>query len=82
LAANPLKVADEELPVMVVFPTDSVTVHEVVGNPLNATLPVAVVQVGCVIAPTVGALGVVGWAFNTALTEAEDVQVPLLTVKV
>ena len=30
------------------------------GNPLNTTLPVAVAQVGCVMVPTVGALGVAG----------------------
>lgn len=30
-----------------------------VGNPFNCTLPVATVQVGCVIVPMVGAAGVV-----------------------
>jgi hypothetical protein len=67
---------------MVVLPTDSVTVHEVVGKPLNAMLPVAVVQVGCVIVPTVGVAGTVGAELTTALADARDVQVPLLTVKV
>jgi hypothetical protein len=36
-------------------------VHDpVAGNPLNITLPVAVVQLGWVIVPAVGAAGVTG----------------------
>jgi len=30
------------------------------GNPLNSTVPVEIVHVGCVIAPTIGAEGVTG----------------------
>lgn len=30
------------------------------GNPLNATEPVGVEQEGCVIVPTIGAVGVLG----------------------
>ncbi len=37
--------------------TDQVPVE---GNPLNATLPVATVQVGWVIVPVTGAVGVTG----------------------
>ena len=55
----------------------------VAGNPLNATLPVAVEQVGCVMVPTMGAGGVAGCALITAFSDATDVQVAaLVTVKV
>jgi hypothetical protein len=43
------------------------------GKPLSATLPVAVVQVGCVIVPTVGCTGVAGWAFTVTLADAGEV---------
>jgi hypothetical protein len=43
------------------------------GNPFNTTLPVATVQVGCVIVPTVGAVGVAGWLIITTLPDAGDV---------
>jgi hypothetical protein len=43
------------------------------GNPLNATLPVATVQVGWVIVPTTGALGVAGCALITTFAEATEV---------
>ena len=53
------------------------------GKPLKATLPVAVVQVGGVIVPTIGAEGVVGWGLITTLLEATEVQPSaLVTVKV
>ena len=42
------------------------------GKPLNITLPVATVQVGCVIAPTIGAVGVT--AVITTLADAGEVQ--------
>ena len=51
-----MKVAEVVDPVMVP-PVDAVTVQLPVGRPLNATLAVAVPQVGWVIAPTVGAEG-------------------------
>ena len=55
------------VPVIVVEPTDSVTVQvPVMGEPLRATLPVATVQVGWVIVPTTGADGVAGCALITA----------------
>ena len=44
-----------------------------VGKPLNTTLPVATAQVGCVIVPTVGAVGVTGCAPITTLADAEEV---------
>lgn len=52
-----LKVVPE--PVYVVPPGFLVIVHEpVAGSPLNATLPVVVVHVGCVIVPITGEAGV------------------------
>jgi len=52
------------------------------GNPLSATLPVATEQVGCVIIPTTGEVGVAGNGFITALTDAKEIQpVAFVTVK-
>ena len=49
------------VPVVVVPPGERVKVHvPLAGNPLKTTLPVAKVQVGWVIIPTVGAVGVAG----------------------
>jgi len=49
------------VPVVVVPPGERVRVHvPLAGNPLKTTLPVAKVQVGWVIIPTVGAVGVAG----------------------
>ena len=53
------------------------------GKPLNTALPVAKVHVGGVIAPTTGAVGMVGCAGITALADAGDVHpVATVTVKV
>lgn len=53
------------------------------GKPFKTTLPVASVQVGCVIVPTVGADGVTGCVFITTLADAEDVHpTELVTVNV
>ena len=61
-------------PVVVVPPGDRVNVHvPVAGNPFKTTLPVANVQVGCVIVPTVGAVGVAGCALITTLAEAGEI---------
>jgi hypothetical protein len=43
------------------------------GKPLRTTLPVATAQVGCVIAPTIGADGVAGCALIT--TSADNTEV-------
>lgn len=59
------------------------TIQLPAGKPLKTTLPVDVVQVGCVIAPTNGADGVIGWVPITKLAEGSEIQpAPLLTVKV
>ena len=62
------------VPVIVVEPTVSVTVHVPdTGNPLKETLPVDTLHVGCVIKPTVGADGGVGTA--SIITFPEDTEV-------
>ena len=43
------------------------------GKPFNTTLPVATVQVGCVIVPTVGAVGGSGCVLITTSADAGDV---------
>jgi hypothetical protein len=43
------------------------------GNPFNTTLPVATVQVGWVMVPIVGIVGVDGCALMTTLPDAGDV---------
>ena len=44
------------------------------GNPVNNTLPVEVLQVGCVIVLTTGAEGVPGSLFITVLTDGSEIQ--------
>ncbi len=64
------------VPVPVIFTAPGVLVNVHVpdaGKPLNATLPVATAHVGCVIAPTIGAVGVAGWAFITMLADDAEV---------
>ena len=71
--------------VLVVFPVipPGLMVQFPDGNPLKTTLPVAVAQVGCVMVPTVGALGVAGCAFITTFADATDVHpTELVTVYV
>ena len=59
---------------VVVPPGDRVKVHvPVAGNPFKIALPVANVQVVCVIVPTVGAVGVAGWTLITTLAEAAEI---------
>ena len=52
------------------------------GRLLNTTEPVAVVQVGSVIVPTVGAPGVTGAASMCTIMVGGESQVPLLTLNV
>ena len=63
------------VPVVVVPPGVLVNVQlPVAGKPFNTTLPVATEQVGWLIVPTVGAVGVAGWAVITTLAEADEMQ--------
>ena len=83
-AASPDIVVLAPVPVLVVPPGVLVNVHDPVdGRPLNATLPVATVQVGWVIVPTAGAEGDPGCAFISTLPDvAETHPEALVTVKV
>ena len=45
-----------------------------VGNPVISTLPVAVAQEGCVIAPGIGAEGVNGCVLMTIFPDSAEVQ--------
>ena len=64
---------------MVTPPGLLVSVHVPVdGRPLNTTLPVARVQAGWVIVPTVGAEGVAGCAGITTFDDGDEVQPALL----
>ena len=57
-ASSPVIVDDVPVPDVVTPPGFLVNVHvPVAGNPLNTTLPVGVVQVGCVTSPMIGAVG-------------------------
>ena len=77
--ASPFIVKLVPLPVIAPGLTVQVPVE---GNPFSTTLPVAVVQPGCVTDPTVGAAGVTGCALITTLAVAGDVQpAALVTVK-
>lgn len=73
----------EPVPVDVAPPGVTVTVHVPLdGNPLKTTSPVATEQLGCVIVPTAGAIGVVGCEVITAFAETVEVHVPSFTVNV
>ena len=62
------------VPVVVVPPGVLVNVHvPVAGKPFKTTPPVAVVQVGCVIVPTVGAVGADGAASITTLADDAEI---------
>ena len=84
LAFNPVKFPVVPEPVIVAPPGEAVTVHVPdAGSPLKATDPVGTLQVGCVIVPITGAVGVVGCTFITAFAEATEVHpAAFVTVKV
>ena len=71
------------VPVVVINPGERVNVQvPEAGKPLNNTLPVATVQVGCVIVPTIGADGAKGCALITTFEDVADVHpAALVTVK-
>ena len=78
LADKPLKVAVVPEPLWVAPPGVAVKVHAPDGSPLKATLPVAKLQVGGVIVPTVGAAGAAGLV-RTAFTPVTEVH-PLAVI--
>ena len=81
---TPLKVIAVPAPEPVIVPpVETVTVQfPDAGSPLKATLPVAVPQVGWVMAPTIGAVGACGCALMTTLADAVEVHpAALVTVK-
>ena len=62
------------VPVVVTLPGVLVSVQVPdAGNPLNTTLPVATAQVGWVMVPTIGAVGVAGTALITKSAEETHV---------
>jgi hypothetical protein len=65
----------ELVPVPVVVPPGFlVSVHvPVAGSPFRTMLPVVRAQVGCVIVPSIGAVGAEGCALITTLTEAGEI---------
>ena len=72
-AEMPVKTAVVPLPFMVVPAGTSVSIHEPEeGRPLSATLPVATVHVGCVMAPVTGAVGEDGWAGITTSADRDE----------
>lgn len=82
--ASPINIPVNPVPVIVAPPGEAVTVHEpLAGKPLSATSPVATAQVGCVIAPITGAVGVEGAGAITTLAQATETQpAAFVTVKV
>jgi hypothetical protein len=72
-AYNPGMVMLVPEPVVIIPPGFRVKVHiPDAGRPLNTTLPVDCVHVGCVIVPTAGAVGVGGWAGIITLSDGAD----------
>ena len=62
------------VPVEIVLLGFCVKVHVPLdGKPFKVTLPVVVLQVGCVVVPTEGALGADGAELITTFVEAEEV---------
>ena len=72
------------LPTVVVNPGVLFNVHVPdVGNPFSVTLPVANEQLGGTIVPTMGGVGVAGWALMSKVADTEDTQPEaLVTIKV
>jgi hypothetical protein len=69
--ARPEIVVVVPLPVM---PPGLMVQLPVAGRPFNTTDPVATLQVGWVMVPTVGAVGVAGWVLITMLADAGEIQ--------
>jgi hypothetical protein len=64
-----------DIVVLVVEPAiaPGLIVHVPAGKSFSTTLPVAKAQVGCVIVPTIGAVGAAGCALMTTFADATDV---------
>ena len=79
-----MTVVDVPVPVVVVPPGFRVSVQvPVEGRPLSTTLPVATVQVGWVMVPTTGAVGLAGGVLMTTFPDVTETQLKeLVTVKV
>ena len=82
LGARPGIIVLVPAPLIITFPGVRVNVQvPVAGKPLNTIVPVGVVQVGCVIVPTIGGEGGVTEVITT-LADASDVQpAAFVTVK-
>ena len=81
--ARPVMVELVPVPVLVIPPGVRVRVQvPVAGRPFRTTLPVATAQVGWVMAPIAGAVGVAGWGAMTTLADATEVHpdIPSVTV--
>ena len=73
------------VPVVVIAPGDRVRVQvPAAGRPFRTTLPVATAQVGWVMVPIAGAVGVAGCGLMTTLADATEVhpEIPSVTVYV
>ena len=68
-ANNPVSVVVDPDPAI----SPGLIVHVPEGSPLKTTLPVGTVQVGCVIAPIIGA-GIVGISSITISADNKEVQ--------
>lgn len=81
--ARDVIVADVPVPEVVLPPGDRVIIQvPEAGRPPSVTPPVDVLQVGLVIVPTTGAVGVEGWELITASAEETEVNArELVTVK-
>lgn len=81
--ANPVIVVDVPEPVVVAPPGVVVTVHVPDdGKPFKTTLAVPTAQVGCVIVPSIGAVGAPGNELMVADEDVPEVQEPSFTVNV
>jgi hypothetical protein len=82
--ARPLIVVLIPVPVVATAPGDRVMVHvPVAGSPFNTMLPVATTQVGCVMVPVTGAIGIPPAGRITTLADVTEIHPPaLVTVKV
>ena len=73
-ATSPFMVLLAPLPEVIIPPGVIINFHDpVAGRPLKTTLPVAMLIVGWVIVPTLGAFGVDGWALMVILEDETEI---------